>query len=319
MELNEEKILKAGKITRETRDFAKTIVKPGVPLLEIAEKIEKKIEELGGKPAFPTNLSINEIAAHYTPSYDDKTLAHGLIKVDFGVHVDGWTSDNSISFDLDGSEENKKLIEAAEEALKNAISLIEEKINANNKSEVAGSSVNNPSLGWEGRNIYVNEIGKVIQNTIDKYGLTPVINLSGHSMEQYDLHAGITVPNINDGKNVILGEGLYAIEPFATKGNGKVRDGRPSGIYQIESDKKPRSELARKTLAFIEKEYKTLPFCSRWLSKKLGSSSALALRELEANGNLHHFSQLVEVSGSKVSQAEHTIFVKKNKVIVTTL
>ncbi|MGA2130531.1 MAG: type II methionyl aminopeptidase [Candidatus Pacearchaeota archaeon] len=294
MELNKEKILKAGKITKETRDYAKTIVKKGVPLLEIAEKIEAKIESLGGKPAFPTNLSINEVAAHYTPGHDDKTLAHGLIKVDFGVHFDGFTADNSISFDLENSEENKKLISAAEEALKKAIEIVKVGVSAN-------------------------KIGKVIQDTIESKGFTPIINLSGHSMEQYELHAGVTIPNIDDGRGVILKEGLYAIEPFTTAGSGKVRDGRHSGIYNLQNTKKPRSQTAREILDFIEKEYNTLPFCSRWIVKKFGPKALFALNELELNGNLHQYDQLVEISGKPVGQAEHTILVEKDKVTVTTI
>jgi len=296
--MDREKILKAGKIVSQVREYTKKIVKPGIPLLEIAEKIESKITELGGKPAFPCNLSINEIAAHYTPSYDDKTLAHGLLKIDFGVHIDGWTADNSITLDLENSEENKKLIKSCEEALNKALKLIESKFD---------------------KELKTNEIGTIIQSTIESSGLSPIINLSGHSMEQYKLHAGITIPNINDGRSIILKEGLYAIEPFVTKGGGKVRDGKPSGIYELRNTKKPRSELARRTLAFIESKYKTLPFCSRWLIKELGINSKLALRELEANGNLHQFTHLVEVSGAKVSQAEHTILIEKGKVIITTL
>src|SRR3990172_10206282 len=235
--MDTEKILKAGKIVSQVREYARTIVKSDISLLEIAEKIEAKITELGGKPAFPCNLSINEIAAHYTPSHDDSTLAHGLLKVDFGVHIDGWTADNSLSFDLENNEENKRLIIAAEESLQNAIDLIKKR----------------------GDKIVVSEIGSAIQKTIDSHGCNPVINLSGHSMEKYELHAGVTIPNIDDGRGLQLKDGLYAIEPFATKGSGKVRDGKPSGIYELKDTKKPRSELARQTLAFIESEYKTLP------------------------------------------------------------
>lgn len=292
--MDKEKIIRAGKITSQVKAYARTIVKNGVPLIEIAEKIEARIAELGGKPAFPVNLSINEIAAHYTPGHDDKTKAHGLLKVDFGVHVDGWAADNAFSVDLENSEENKKLIKASEQALDKALDI---------------TRLNTPT----------NEIGAAIQETIESHGFSPIINLSGHSMEKYDLHAGITIPNVDDGRNVKLKEGFYAIEPFATPGSGKVRDGRPSGIYHLKDMKKPRSQLARQTLAFIEDKYNTLPFCSRWLVKKLGLNSTLALKELESNGNLHQFAQLVEVSGAKVSQAEQTILVEKDKVIVTTL
>ena len=256
-----DKILKAGKIASQIRYYTKTIVKKDVPLLEIAEKIESEIVKLGGKPAFPVNLSINDIAAHYTPSHNDETLAYGLLKVDFGVHIDGFIADTSLSFDLDtgeSSHENKELIKASEEALENAIKKIK-------------------------YNVTTSEIGKVIHETINKKGFTPIINLSGHSIEQYELHSGITIPNIDDGKNLKLEEGVYAIEPFATNSSasGRVYDGKPSGIYSLTKRKPVRSPNARKILDFIEKEYSTLPFCSRWIIKKFGSSSILSLKELE--------------------------------------
>jgi len=259
-----------------------------------------------------------------------------LLKVDFGVHIDGWTADNAFSVDLENSEENKKLIKASEEALQKALELIKKRLDVNNDksdnkfgvTEKRGDKINdvvnskNHIPGGGGGvdgGINVNEIGSAIQKTIESHGFSPIINLCGHSMKQYELHGGITIPNIDDGRGLQIKEGLYAIEPFVTPGSGKVRDGKPSGIYELISEKKPRSELARQVLAFIEKEYNTLPFCSRWLVKKLGLNSTLALRELEANGSLHHFSQLIEVSGAKVSQAEHTILIEKDKVTVTTI
>ena len=75
-DLDVEKLKKAGEIVKKAKEFSRKIIKSGMPLLEIAEKIENKIIELGGKPAFPVNLSINEIAAHSTPSYSDETKAH---------------------------------------------------------------------------------------------------------------------------------------------------------------------------------------------------------------------------------------------------
>ena len=111
------KIVRAGEIAREAVAYARTIAKKGSSLRELAEQIEGKIRELGGKPAFPVNLSINEIAAHATPAHDSDDKAHGLLKVDIGVHLDGFIADTAFSVDLENSEENKKLIEAAEAAL----------------------------------------------------------------------------------------------------------------------------------------------------------------------------------------------------------
>lgn len=290
--MEKQKLIQAGKIASQVREYAKSIVKKDVLLLEIAEKIESKIIELGGKPAFPTNLSINEIAAHYTPSHDDEIKARGLLKVDFGVHIDGWIVDTAFSVDLENSAENKKLIEASENALKNAIKIF-------------------------GKNATLGEIGKIISETIENSGFSPIINLSGHEISQYELHAGLTIPNIDNGSGKEIEEGIYAIEPFASTGSGKIHDGKPSGIYQLILEKNVRSPVAREILEFIIEEYQTLPFCSRWLVKKFGSKALFGLKQLEDNGNLHHFAQLVENSVAKISQAENTILVdKKEKIIL---
>ncbi len=292
--MEDKRIILAGKIAQDVKKYIRPLIKKGVPLLEIAEKIESKIYELKGKPAFPTNLSINEIAAHCTPSYDDKTLACGLIKVDFGIHIDGWISDTAFSVDLENSEENKKLIEASEKALEEAEKTI--------KKYVATS-----------------EIGKAIQKKIESYGFSPIINLSGHQIQQYNLHAGLTIPNIDDKRSTIINAGLYAIEPFATNGSGKVKDGKPSGIYSLIEYKNVRDSSARNILEYIAEEYKELPFCSRWLVKKFGTKALIALSQLEQNGNLHQYAQLVEVGKGIVSQAENTVLIGEDgEKIVTT-
>ena len=288
------KYIKAGKIASETVKYARTIIKPGMPLLEIAEKIEAKILELGAKPAFPVNLSINEIAAHSTPSFNDAAAASGLLKVDIGVHIDGYIADNAFSLDMENSEENKNLIKAAESALNSAL----------DKFKIGAK---------------LSEIGKVIEESIKKSGFQPIINLSGHSVDVFNLHAGITIPNYNNSQEKIIAEGTYAIEPFTTSGHGSVRDGRSSGIYALEKEGSVRDGFAREVLVFIAEEYRTLPFCSRWIYKKFGSRGLLALKRIEEARLLHHYPQLIEISGKKVAQAEHTVLLTDKEKIITTL
>jgi methionyl aminopeptidase len=290
--MNKEKILKAGEIAKQVKIYAREIIKKDVSLLEIVEKIEDKIIELGGKIAFPTNLSINEVAAHFTPSYNDETRASGLLKIDLGVSVDGWIADTAFSIDLDNSEENKNLIQSSEKALENAIKIFK-----------------------KGKKL--NEVGKIIKETIESKGFSSITNLSGHLIEKYDLHAGVNVPNFDDNKDIKIEKSLYAIEPFATTGSGKVHDGKSSGIYALISEKNIRSQMAREILEFIINEYKTLPFCSRWIVKKFGVRSLFGLRQLEENGNIHNFAQLVEIKNAKVSQAEHTILIDEDTIITT--
>ncbi|MBI2629518.1 type II methionyl aminopeptidase [Candidatus Pacearchaeota archaeon] len=288
-----EQYKKAGKIASQARSFAKSIIKPGVLLLEITEKIENKILELGGKPAFPVNLSINEIAAHYTPNYNDNETARGLLKIDIGVHVNGKIADTAFSLDLENNEENKKLIEAADKAVESALKI------AKKDAELC-------------------KIGETIQKTIASYNFTPIINLCGHELDSYKVHAGLTIPNCDNNSKTKLRDGAYAIEPFSTKGEGKVHDGKPSGIYMFKERKAIRDALAREILKYIEENYKTLPFASRWIIKKFGTRAVISLSLLEKSGVIHQFPQLIETSRKNVAQSEHTIIIYDNQIEVTT-
>lgn len=284
---------KAGEIVKQVKEFAKGFIKKDMTLLEIAEKIEAKIIELKGKPAFPTTLGINEYAAHVTPSYNDEEKVYGLLKVDFGVEIKGYSADNSFSIDLENNEENVKLIKASEEALESAISAIKQ----------------GKSLG---------EVGQAIQDVAEKNDFSPIINLSGHSIEQYNLHAGVVIPNHNNNNPNKLSDGTYAIEPFITSGQGEVYDGKDSGIYELREIKNVRDTSARELLEYIANEYGTLPFCSRWLIKKFGTRALISLRLIEQTGAIHHFQQLVEKSKKPVAQSEATILIHKGKVEVIT-
>jgi methionyl aminopeptidase len=290
-----DKIIKAGEIAKQVVQYAKSIIKPDMPLLEIANLVDDKILQLKAKPAFPINLSINEIAAHSTPSFNDETKAHGLLKVDIGVHIDGFVADTAFSLDLENSNENQNLIKAAETARDNALDLIQ-------------------------LNSKLKDIGNIIEQTCKQLNVLPINNLSGHSIDLYDLHSGITIPNFNNHQELQLQEGLYAVEPFTTlsSGTGAVRDGKPSGIYHLENQGNVRDPFARKVLEYIKEEFQTLPFSARQIHKQFNTRGLLALRQIESVGLLHHYAQLIEKSGKKVAQAEHTILLTKDKKIITT-
>jgi len=283
----------AGRIASLVVQYAKSIIKKDVPLLEIADKIEEKIIFLKAKPAFPVNLSINEIAAHSTPSYNDDAKAYGLLKVDIGVHIDGNIADTAFSMDLENLKENKVLIEAAEKALEAALERIK--------------------LG-----VKIKEIGSVIEKACSSLKVQPIHNLSGHSIGSYLIHSGLTIPNFDNSQEIEIESGVFAIEPFTTFGAGAVKDSKPSGIYHIEKEGNVRDSFARQVLQFIKEEYHNLPFCSRWIYKKFGTRGLLALRQIEQASLLHHYPQLIEKSNSKVAQAEHTVLLTKTEKIVTT-
>jgi len=288
-----EKYKKAGEIAVKVKEFARNLIKPGMPILEIAQKIEAELYRLGGKPAFPVNLSIDDVAAHFHPTLEDESKAEGLLKIDFGVHIDGFIADTAFSMDLTEDNRHKELIEAAQSALDSAIEKMSD----------------NPSL---------HEIGSEIQKVIEDKGFSPIVNLSGHSISQYNIHAGVTIPNYGSGNDAKLDDGTYAVEPFATTGEGKIYEGAPGNIYSLQEAKNVRGKTAREILDYILDEKKNLPFSLREMQEKFGSMTRLAIKELENQGIIHSYAQLVEKTHKPVSQAEHTFIKKGNAITVTT-
>jgi methionyl aminopeptidase len=295
-ELDVDSYLEAGKITKQVREFAKNLVKKDMLLVDVAEKIEGKIVELGGKVAFPVNLSIDDIAAHYTPKLKDEKKVSGLLKVDIGVHVNGCICDIALSLDFSEDGRYKKLIEASEAALKNAI----EKV----KTRKEKTSLS--------------EIGNEIETTIKNFGFIPISNLSGHSLDNFEIHAGMTIPNYNNSSNKELGEGALAIEPFATlsTGAGLIYEGAGGNIYHVVSDGNIRDNFSREVLSWIKENKKTLPFSQRELEKKFGSRVLFAIANLKKAEIVQEFAQLIEKNHQPISQAETSFIIHDGKVDV---
>ena len=93
------KYKKAFEISDEVLKYAREMATENAKVLSIAESIESKIKGLGGSIAFPVNISINNIAAHYTPDINDELVLKNedLVKIDVGVHVDGYIADRAFT------------------------------------------------------------------------------------------------------------------------------------------------------------------------------------------------------------------------------
>ena len=288
-----EKLKKAGKITAEIREYGKGLIKKDASMVEVLDQIEKKIVELGGKPAFPAQISCNHLAAHYCPDDEDKTiLSDQLVCLDVGVHVDGFIGDTAITVDLSGKYND--LIKAAEEALANAVKIIKPGI----------------TLG---------EIGKTIQETINKYGYAPVRNLSGHGLGRYEIHTKPSIPNFDTHDETKIEKGMvFAVEPFASTGAGIVQDSGNATVFELGNKKPVRSMITRQVLKEIE-SYDNLPFTTRWLTRKFGAKAKFALREMEQLGMLHAHPPLADKDKGMISQAEHSILIddEGNVVVLT--
>jgi len=292
-----EKFRKSGKILRETRKEIKSFVREGMPIIKICEKVERLIREKGGKPAFPCNVSINEIAAHYTsPPNDEKRIPEkSLVKVDMGVHVDGYVTDTAIT--LSFNSDHVPLVETAEEALEKAIENIRP-------------------------NISTSKLGEIIEKTIKVRGFKPISNLTGHQVGRYLVHAGTSIPNVShiSFSKIKLGE-VYAIEPFVTfqDGVGRVKDGEEVTIFRFLKLKSVKDSYAKRLLKYIVENFRTLPFAERWLKNVIPKEHYReAFRELLKSKALMGYPIFVEASGKPVAQAEHTVLIVEDGCEVLT-
>jgi methionyl aminopeptidase len=290
----QEKILKAGKIaSRVRREGALKLSKPGASFLEVMDYCENKIEKLGGQIAW-AQMALNDTAAHFCPEENEEASSKegDVIKIDIGVHLDGYIADNAMTVEV-GSDKYKDMIKASQNALKAAIKLVR-----------PGTQL------WE--------LGEAQFSEAEALGFTTVKNLSGHTIEQYKVHAGISIPSFNNkDKRELKEDWQIAIEPFVTDGQGMIKEKEPSTIFMLGKEKGVRSPHAKKILQFV-KPLNNMPFTSRWLTRKFGrGSTALGMRELIQSNIVRSYPPLVEVSGGIVTQFEHSIIVKDKPLVYT--
>lgn len=293
-----EKFRRSGRILRETREEIRGFVQEDMPIIDICEKAEGLIRKKGGKPAFPCNVSINEIAAHYTsPPNDKRTVPEkSLVKVDIGVHVDGYVTDTAVTVCF--NPEYRNLVATAEEALQKAVENIQPEMSTS-------------------------QLGSIIEKTVKSRGLRPISNLTGHQVGRYLVHAGTSIPNVPQifsSSKIKLGC-VYAIEPFVTFSDavGKVEDGDESTIFRFVKSRSLKSLYAKQLLKYIEENFRTLPFAERWLNGVIPQESyCQAFQELLVSKSIMEYSVFVEVSRKPVAQAEHTVLVVKDGCVVLT-
>lgn len=292
-----EDYLKAGKIAAEVREMVRGKDWVGKSVYEICEQVESEIKKRGAKCAFPVNASINEIAAHYTAEPNDPITIKDtdLVKIDLGAQINGYIADTAVTVCYDVQFDG--LVQAAEEGLSNAMSMIKTGVKAS-------------------------DIGRTIENTIKQLGFKPIANLSGHSLDQYTIHAGKSIPNIwSIGGFSVSDNSAYACEPFVTtkEGGGFVRNGQIKNIFAINSRKKTKNDDADKLLDFIWKNFNMLPFALRWITKEWEEKEARELLNILVKKKaVQAYPVLIEVNEQRVAQAEHTFIPNETGVTVTT-
>lgn len=284
---------KAGKLASQALHYGASLIIPDAKVVDILDSIEefilkKKEEDPLYGIAFPPQISINDVAAHFCPEEDGETIIQkdDVVKLDVGAHHNGFIGDNALT--INPSKKYQELVDAARNALESAI-------------KIAGPGVP------------LSKAGLAIEKEASKKGFQPVRNLSGHGVGQYLIHTKPSVPNFDTKDESIVFEEnhVYAIEPFVTNGQGLIYSGEYATIFSLKRDKNVRSAFGREALKII-KSFNGLPFTTRWLSKKLGmGKTKFALRELLLNDILDAYPPLPEQGRGLVAQAENTILITK--------
>jgi methionyl aminopeptidase len=284
---------RVGRASREARERAVELAVEGALLRDVAEEIEDLMRKRGMRPAFPTCISIDDVAAHYSPTHDDplRFRRGNVVKLDLGAHLDGWIADTAVTVEV-GTRNWSSLIRSSELALQTAI-------------EAVRAGVSTRALG-EG-----------IQRAIDSHGYKPVRNLTGHTIERYILHAGKSVPNVPHGHDTLQEGEVVAIEPFASAGAGQVDGRRTGNIYRL---LKPTPLHDADLDAFLDdlvREFRTLPFAERW-AYRLSAQAPALLNRLVRRRVAMTYPALLDTGGGIVAQTEHTMIVRADGAEVTT-
>lgn len=291
--------LRAGAIAKEVRAFGKSLVTKGASYNDVIKQIHQKIISLGAIAAFPPQLALNHVAAHYLPQPDqDIIFSNEVVKLDIGVCYNGAIGDCAVTIDLSGNYQ--PLVDAAEAALAAAESIIK--------------------VG-----LPIRQIGKIIAETIASHGFTPVKNLMGHGLGRYKIHTPPSIPNYDDRSKAIIKPGMtFAIEPFATDGKGLIYEEAGATIFSLIAEPKTVSSTTRLLLDKI-KSFNGLPFAIHDLiSKELPLLEVrIGLEKLlkgaGAGEMIAGYGPLIEVAHGMVAQAENSVLVdEKGKVFITT-
>jgi methionyl aminopeptidase len=303
-----QEVRRAAEAHRRVRKYIKGIIKPGMKMIEVCEKLEDASRTLVGESglkagiAFPTGCSLNHCAAHYTPNRGDNTvLQYGdVCKIDFGTHVNGRIIDSAFTVSFDPQFDPLK--EAVREAT-------------------------NTGIKMAGIDVRLGEIGEAIQEVMESheviingktYQVKPIRNLNGHSIEQYRIHGAKSVPIVKGREmNVKMEEGeFYAIETFGSTGKGFIHEDMECSHYMRNwnsvglSSSSLRLPKAKQLLNTIQKNFGTLAFCRRYLDRIGEEKYLFALKHLTDTGFVDPYPPLCDITGCYTAQFEHTLVLR---------
>ncbi|XP_074490003.1 proliferation-associated protein 2G4-like [Sebastes fasciatus] len=288
---------------------------PGVSVLSLCQKgdayimaetgkVFKKEKEMKKGIAFPTSVSVNNCVCHFSPlkSDHDYTLKDGdLVKIDLGVHVDGFIANVAHSFVVGANKENPitgrkaDVIKAAYLCAEAALRLVKP---GNQNSQVTDA--------WN----------KIAQS----FKCSPIEGMLSHQLKQHVIDGEKTIiqnPSDQQRKDHEKAEfevhEVYAVDVLISTGEGKARDGgMRTTIYKRDPSKQYGLKMKTSRMFFseVERRFDAMPFTLRAFEDE--AKARLGVVECAKHELLQPFSVLQEKEGECVAQFKFTVLLMAN-------
>jgi len=310
--------IKSSKVHKDVMSdlIENNIVKPGNSINYIVNYIESsiknKIKYDKDKPlqsgcGFPANVSVNEIVAHYTSSTNNNDYIlqkDDIVKVDFGVHSQGYITDSAQTFHFNSKYD--EFIQASKDATNYAIRL-------------CGIDVN---LGDLGKDIEEYVKSKEVYIGEKLYPLYTLKDLTGHNIGQYVIHKSKALPNTAIHYPLRMEEGeVYAIEPFVSTCAESYYN-NPTNLFMINKNYVDYvcllNDKELKLFNQIFEKYFMLCFCDRWLMNECKEYNSKLFKMLINKNLIEEYKTIYVPINNYVSQFEHNIYIKNNGIIKLT-
>lgn len=175
--------------------------------------------------AFPTGVSLNNCAAHYTPNAGDQTVLtyDDVMKVDFGTHIGGRIIDSAFTMAFNPKYDN--LLKAVKDATNTGIKAAGIDVRLCDVGASVQEVMESYEVRFRYKEYFINKNTLCSQIELDgkTYPIKSIRNLNGHSIGYYRVHGDKSVPNVKRGESTRMEEGeFYAIETFGSTGKGQV-------------------------------------------------------------------------------------------------
>merc|ERR1712010_360709 len=309
----------AAEIANRTLKMLMEQCKVGMKLLDLCElgdrtiveecskvhnKGKAKVEAKDKGVAFPTCISVNEIAGHNSPPLgDETTLADGdLVKIDLSVHIDGWIA--SVAHTLCVAEDPAAPIEGRKGAVVMAAAVAAEGLFAALKPGVSNAS-----------------LPPIFENAAKAFGVNVVEGVLSHQTKRFVIDGNkVIISKVVPGEQTVDEDtfevnDVLAVDIMMSTGEGKPqeKDEKKQMVFKraVDQNYNLKMKVSREIFSKITSMHPTLPFTLRDYED---SRARLGMKECLEHDLFHTYPVLEEKEGEFVAQFKFTVMLSEEGV-----